>query len=173
MKTVDQPRNANATAGLKTVADAVWIATAALHHRHPEAAGFSPAAIQQEVFASRLTDKDEKTVYQHIIQHLLANRPKDPNRRKMLTEVEDGLRRLYVAGDPVHPSKKDGRSTPKPEDLPANLRHWLSWYEDWSRSHHPGKREPTSDIDPLLALAGTWTFGDGDTFIRELREGWE
>ena len=170
MKTAYQPRSTGA--GLKTVADAVWVATAALHHRHPEAAGFSPAAIREEVFASRLTDKDERTVYQHIIQHLLANKPKDPNVRKMLTEVGEGLRRLYVAGDPVHPSKKDGLSTPKPDDLPQDMRHWLTWYEGWSRAHSR-RRESTPTIDPLLALAGTWTFGDADTYVREMREGWE
>ncbi|MGD0799277.1 MAG: hypothetical protein ABR910_16295 [Acidobacteriaceae bacterium] len=169
MNTVDGSRSVNA--GLK-VADAVWVATAELHHRYPEAPGFSPASIREEVLTSRLTDKDQKSVYQHIIQHLLANKPKDPNGRKMLTEVGDGLRRLYIAGDPFHPSKKDGRSTPKPEDLPPSLRHWLSWYENWSRNH-PGKREPSPALDPLEALAGTWTFGDADTFVRELRKGWE
>jgi hypothetical protein len=155
-----------------TAADAVWIGTAMLHERYPDAAGFTPAAIQEEVLGSHLTSVLPKTIYQHIVQHVTATQPANPNRRRMLTEVSDGLRRLYLDGDDFHPSRNGAQSKPKPEDLPPQLRGWLDWYEGWSRVH-PGKRAPAPTLDPLEALAGTWTFGDADTYVRELREGWE
>jgi len=162
---------APATLGL-TAADAVWIATAMLHDRHPKTVGFSPAAIQNEVLRNNLTGTKPETVYQHIVQHVTATQPANPNRRRMLTELSDGSRRLFLDGDAFHPSRNGAQSLPKTQDLPPHLRGWLSWYEDWSRTH-PQKREATPALDPLEALAGTWTFGDADTYVRQQREGWE
>lgn len=159
------------TLGL-TAADAVWIATAMLHDRNPEAPGFTPTEIQDEVLRNHLTSTLSTTVYQHIVQHVTATQPANPNRRRMLTELSDGLRRLYLEGDSFHPSRNGAQSVPKAEDLPPHLRRWLSWYESWGRAH-PQKQEPVPAIDPLLALAGTWTFGDADEYLRKLREGWE
>ncbi len=159
------------TLGL-TAADAVWIATAMLHDRQPEATGFTPAEIQAEVTRNNLTGALPKTIYQHIMQHVTATQPANPNRRRMLTELRNGSRRLYLEGDDHHPSRDGAQFTPKPEDLAPHLRGWLSWYEIWSRSH-PDKREPSPAIDPLEELAGTWTFGDADTYVREIREGWQ
>jgi hypothetical protein len=169
--TMDTARSAPATLGL-TAADAVWIATAMLHERFPDATGFTPSTIQAEVLNNRLSSVLRKTVYQHIVQHIAATQPANPNRRRMLTEVNNGLRRLYLDGDDFHPSRNGAQSVPKPEDLPPNLRRWLNWYENWSRTHS-GTKVTTPTVDPLEALAGTWTFGDADTYVRELREGWE
>jgi len=159
------------TTGL-TAADAVWIATAMLHDRHPESAGFTPTSIQDEVLRNNLTSALPKTVYQHIVQHVTATQPANPNRRRMLTELSDGLRRLYLDGDSFHASRNGAQSLPKADDLPPHLRGWLSWYESWSRVH-PQKRNAAPPADPLEALAGTWTFGDADTYVRQQREGWE
>jgi len=155
-----------------TAADAVWIATAMLHERYPETAGFTPAAIQNEVLRNTLTGTKPETVYQHIVQHVTATQSANPNRRRMLTELNDGLRRLYIDGDSFHPSRNGAQSVPKAEDLQPHLRGWLSWYEKWSRAH-PQKRAADPAVDPFEALAGTWTFGDADTYVRQQREGWE
>ncbi len=159
------------TLGL-TAADAVWIATAMLHDRHPEASGYTPAAIQDEVLRNSLTSALPKTVYQHIVQHVTATQPANPNRRRMLTELNGGLRRLFLDGDAFHPSRNGAQCVPKADDLPPHLRGWLSWYENWSRSH-PGRRSASHAVDPFEALAGTWTFGDADTYVKRQREGWE
>lgn len=159
------------TLGL-TAADAVWIATAMLHERHPEAEGFTPVQIQAEVEKQHLTSALQKTVYQHIVQHVTATQPANPNRRRMLTETENGLRRLYLEGDTYHPSRNGAQFTPKAADLPSHLRGWLSWYTEWSRNH-PAKREPAPAVDLMDELEGTWMFGDADTYLRQLREGWE
>lgn len=171
LSTTGTPTRDVTTLGL-TAADAVWIATAMLHERYPEAAGFDPATIQEEVLRNKLTSAIPKTVYQHIVQHVTATQPANPNRRRMLTELSNGLRRLYLEGDAYHPSRNGAQFTPKPEDLPQHLRGWLSWYEQWSRAH-PERKEPSPALDPLESLSGTWTFGDADSYLRELREGWE
>lgn len=161
-----------ATLGL-TASDAIWIATARLHDRYPEAKGFTPAQIQDEVEQNHLTGVTPRTIYQHIVQHVTATQPANPNRRRMLTATDDGLRRLYLEGDDYHPSRNGGQFMPKADDLPPDLRGWLSWYTDeWSRNH-PSKREHPPAQDLMDALEGTWTFGDADTYLRELREGWE
>jgi len=90
----------------------------------------------------------------------------------MLTELPNGYRRLYIEGDAFHPSREGGQSTPKVEDLPRDLRRWLPWYEQWSKDHL-SKLSGSPMDDPLERLAGTWTFGDADSYLREMRDGWE
>ena len=156
-----------------TASDAIWIATARLHDRYPEAMGFTPAQIQDEVEQNHLTGVRSRTIYQHIVQHVTATQPANPNRRRMLTVTGDGLRRLYLESDNYHPSREGGQFMPKVDDLPPDLRGWVvDWYDDWSRNH-PSKRELAPAMDLMDALEGTWTFGDADTYLRELREGWE
>jgi hypothetical protein len=86
----------------------------------------------------------------------------------MLVETPDGLRRLYHRGDPVDPQRVGARSLPDARSLPGDYRKLLDWYAAWE-----SKNAGDLSIDPLLALSGSWTFGDADTYIRELREGWE
>lgn len=86
----------------------------------------------------------------------------------MLVETPEGLRRLYHRGDPVDPQRAGARHLPDPASLPESYRDLLNWYVAWERKH-----AASLSADPLLALAGTWTFGDADTYVRELREGWE
>lgn len=155
-----------------TAADAVWIGTAALHKRYPEAEGFAPNVIRDEVVKQHLTRAKIDTIYQHIVQHLVATLPANPNKRRMLSETRDGLRRLFVIGDQYHSSKNGTSHKPSAEALPTHLRNWLDWYEDWSRDRR-GSEKVSSEIDPLLALTGTWTFGDADTYLHKQREGWE
>jgi hypothetical protein len=166
----DPTPHATPTRGL-TAADAIWIATAQLHQQHPEAPGFTPAAIQDQVVALHLTRALPKTVYQHIIQHVTATQPARPNRRRMLTDLGNGLRRLYIEGDDFHPSRRDSQTTPKPKDLPLDLQSLLAWYGTWSRSQ--SSTPATPPVDPLLALVGTWTFGHADEYLRKHRTGWE
>jgi hypothetical protein len=156
-----------------TAADAIWIATARLHDRYPEAVGFTPAQILDEVEQNHLTSALPKTIYQHIVQHVTATQPAHPNRRRMLTEIGDGLRRLYLEGDAFHPSRDGAQFKPKVDDLPPDLRDWvLRWYPEWSE-RNPAKRKLAPTVNLMDALEGTWTFGDAETYLRELREGWE
>lgn len=148
--------------------DAVWVAVALLHREHPKRQAFSVREIEERVKKEGLTETDDRTVYQHANQHCVANRPPNPAKLRMLYETHDGLRRLYSAGDPFHP-ERDGRSTPRPEDLPERLRPLLDWYEHWSDK----RRERAAVEDPLLRLAGSgrgmWD-KDAVAYINRLRE---
>jgi hypothetical protein len=56
--------------------------------------------------------------------------------------------------------------TPKPEEIPAHP-HDANATQTNAQPRH---RRLIPAVDPLEALKGTWTFGDADTFVREMRE---
>jgi hypothetical protein len=91
----------------------------------------------------------------------------------MLLETGDGRRRLFRAGDPYHPAREGSKIAPEREDLPAEYRGLLSWYQDWKEVSLADKIKN----DPLLALYGSgkeiWADEHADEYIRRLREGWE
>jgi hypothetical protein len=151
-----------------SAADAVWVATALLHREHPRKKAFPVQEIVERVQSEHLSSRQPMTIYQHANQHCVANRPPNNARLSILVETPDGLRRLYRRGDPIDPLRIGTRHTPDPSSLPESHRHLLDWYAAWEKKH-------AGDVssDPLLALAGTWTFGDAGTFLRELREGWD
>ena len=151
-----------------SAADAVWVATALLHHDHPRKKGFSVQEIVHRVEIEHLSSRQPMTIYQHANQHCVANRPPNNARLCMLMETPDGLRRLYRRGDPTDPQRVGARHLPDPASLPEEHRRLLDWYTAWEN-----KNAGDVSSDPLLALAGTWTFGDADAYVRELREGWE
>jgi hypothetical protein len=155
-----------------TATNAVWIATANLHAKFPAAEGFTPDEIQNEVSSLKLFQKDPYTIRQHIGQHLVATKNANAKPRRMLTELANGKRRLFVEGDAYDLSRGNGPIYPQPEDLPLEFRSLLPWYQDWSRKHRQQRATPVED-DPLLALSGTWTFGDAATYLQEQRSGWE
>jgi hypothetical protein len=150
-----------------SAADAVWIATALLHREHPERNGFTVKEITDRVAAEHLSSRNAMTIYQHANQHCVANRPPNAAKLRMLIETPDGLRRLYHAGDPTDPRRTGSRSAP--EHLPEPFTDLAAWYTRWSKQHQ------TEDIDqdPLIALTGTWMYGEGDEYVNHLRSGWE
>ena len=132
------------------VADAVWLATAMLHREHPKAEGFTIAEIVEKVKQEALTDKEHISIYTHVNQHCVANRPPNQARLRMLIETKDEKRRLFCPSDSFH-AERDGRLTPKMDDIPVNLWPLLKWYEDWG-ARRRGRAVPD---DPLMALAGS------------------
>ncbi|MBS1799059.1 MAG: hypothetical protein JSS95_04455 [Acidobacteria bacterium] len=151
-----------------SAADAVWVATALLHREHPRTKAFSVQEIVHRVEVEHLSSRQPMTIYQHANQHCVANRPPNNARLCMLMETPDGLRRLYRRGDPVDPHRIGARRLPEASSLSADYRKLLDWYAAWE-----SKNAGDLSLDPILALAGTWTFGDADRYVRELREGWE
>jgi hypothetical protein len=151
-----------------SAADAVWVATALLHRENPRKKAFSVQEIVHRVEVEHLSSRQPMTIYQHANQHCVANRPPNNARLCMLVETPDGLRRLYHRGDPIDPQRTKARYLPDRASLPENYRGLLDWYADWDK-----KSARDVSADPLLALAGTWTFGDADAYVRELRESWE
>jgi len=156
-----------------SAADAVWVATALLHIRNPEKPYFATADIVDEVLRQKLTETQERTIYQHVTQHCVANREPKPNRPRMLLALGQGLRRLFVLGDKEDPGRVGAPFKPVAENLPPQFQPLLTWYED---EFVPKIRPAKKVIDPLLALVGRgkeiWADEHADDYVRRLREEW-
>jgi hypothetical protein len=87
----------------------------------------------------------------------------------MLYATARTRRRLFRAGDDVHPSRAKGRLVPEREQIPGRYRHLLDWYASGAQRQQPV-------ADPLLALRGTgrelWRDEPADEYVLRLREGW-
>jgi hypothetical protein len=155
------------------VADEVWIATALLHREHPEQPDFSIEEIVDRAAKESLSPTRRPSVYVHVVQHCVANRPPNPGRYRMLFETAPGRRRLYRKGDSYHPEREDSKTTPRAEEMPHGYNDLLTWYRDWSSNFNLS----VAQADPLLALAGSgaqlWSDENADKYVRRLREGWE
>ena len=165
-----------------SAADVVWIATALLHQGNPSRSEFSVQEIKERALKEDLWKGDAKTIYQHALQHCVANREPNNSKLRMLYDTrprEDrpGYRRLFRQGDHFDPgregSKYGMRTTPLREELPEEYLTLLDWYEEWSKQE--GSRKST--LDPLLALYGSgkhiWADEHADEYVARLREGWE
>ena len=86
------------------VADEVWLATALLHRENPFAEDFSLKEIEDRAAQEDLSDERRRGVYQHIVQHCVANRPPNPNDYRMLYETRPKHRRLFRLGTATIPS---------------------------------------------------------------------
>jgi hypothetical protein len=155
------------------VANEVWLAAALLQRQHPERASFAIEEIVARARKEGLVRPLRPGVYVHVVQHCVANRPPNPGRYRMLFETSDGKRRLYRRGDPYHPERDGAKITPSKEEIPERYRDLLDWYESWSER----RSREASQIDPLLALAGSgrdlWANEHADDYVKRLREGWE
>ena len=155
------------------VADEVWIATALLHREHPKASDFSIEEIVERARKEGLHEPLRPGVYVHVVQHCVANRPPNPGRYRVLIETSEGRRRLFHTGDPYHPDREGGKTTPRLEDLAEDYADLWDWYVEWDRN----RAKDLIKNDPLLSLRGTgkhiWADEHADEYVRRLREGWE
>jgi hypothetical protein len=155
------------------IADEVWIATALLHRDHPERADFTIQEIVERAHQEGLSKPLRPGVYVHVVQHCVANRPPNPGSYRMLFETPSGNRRLFRKGDPYHPDREGGKTTPHVEGLPRGYDALLNWYDEWSS----GGRQNAKQEDPLLSLRGSgkqvWADEHADDYVRRLRQGWE
>ncbi|KAH0536483.1 hypothetical protein GP486_008880, partial [Trichoglossum hirsutum] len=150
------------------VADAVWVAAAMLHRANPRRVGFTVAEIVEKVKAEGLTEGKDVSIYTHVNQHCVSNRPPNDAKLRMLDELDGDLRRLHCPNEPSHPAR-NGRFCPEPKDLSYELLPLLGWYEEWCQKQATRAREE----DPLLELAGTgsgrWE-RDAVSYVSRLRE---
>ena len=155
-----------------TATNAVWIGLSTLHASHPDAEGFTKEEIENEIRRMNLFQKNPSTITTHITNHLAANKSANAKPRRMVTQLPGGQLRLFIEGDPYHSSRLNGPVHPSLEDLPLEFRPLLRWYEAWSHQHRK-KRLTSQGKDPMEMLEGTWTFGESDTFLGEMRRSWE
>jgi len=155
------------------VADEVWIAAARLHREQPTRPDFTVEEIVARALEDAPAPARRGSVYVHVVQHCVANRPPNPARYRMLFETAPGRRRLFRSGDAYHPAREGSKTVPSPDDLPQGYTDLLVWYRQWSSA----ARERSPKTDPLLSLLGSgkelWADEPADQYVRRLREGWE
>ncbi len=155
------------------VADEVWIAGALLHREQPDKADFALEEIVDRARMEGIERPLRPSVYVHVVQHCVANRPPNPARYRMLFQTAEGRRRLFRKGDTYHPGREGAKITPAPAALPPAYAHLLAWYREWSAAAAQASQEG----DPLLALFGSgqglWSDEHADDYVRRLREGWK
>lgn len=156
-----------------TAADLIWIATASLERENPARKGFSHDEIRQRVYSLEPDHGfPDATIRTHITTHCVANKRPDPGKHRKLYMNPDGTYRLYRSGDPCDPGRKEGKTVPDANRIPAKYHDLLEWYQSGDAGH-----APTSETDPILALQGIgkelWReLGGGERFIRALRANW-
>jgi hypothetical protein len=153
-----------------SVADQVWIAAALLHREHPDRVSFLKKEIQQRCEILDAAGARRPGISQHISTHCVASRPASPAKHRMLTRTGTGRRRLFRSGDQVHPSRRNGKSTPRREDLPEQYHELLDWYET-EYNKVPAVAEPASrsrgaSAEALMRLMGRISREDADELTR-------
>ncbi len=153
------------------VADAVWVSAALLTRENPRRKEFTVEEIVDRVVREGLYPGSRSSIYQHAVQHCVANRPVNSGRYRMLFATGKSKRRLFHGGDPYTASREGSKVAPERDDLPRKYHDLLDWYSGkWGRN----KQEET---DPLLAMRGIakglWADEHPDDYVRRLREGWE
>jgi len=104
-----------------------WIATALLHRSHPERPDFSVYEIRKQ--AEQEFGAVRPGVYQHIVNHGVAQAKPAPARLRLFTQTGHGRRRLFRPGDPENPARKAGKTHPTADELPQKYRDLIEWYE--------------------------------------------
>ncbi|HWE85786.1 MAG TPA: hypothetical protein VG267_12640 [Terracidiphilus sp.] len=170
------------------IADGVWIATALLHREYPDRPDFAESEIMARFVAERLPrGEHSNSLPAHIHSHCVANHPRsrkrtDPGKLqggayRILYESRSGFRRLFRPGDDVHPDRvqprRQSKTIPRREEIPAAYHDLLNWYEIWTKSGNYPAPIANLDDDPLLRLRGSgrhiWADEHADEYVERLR----
>lgn len=158
------------------VADEVWIATALLHREHPEREDFSISEIVERAEREMLAKPLRPGVRVHVTVHCVAGLAPNPGRYCMLHATTSGRRRLWRAGDPIHPERVGAKVVPAAEEIPEAYRHLLDWYRSEYAPPGSARRGRAPAPDPLLELRGSgaqmWADEHADEYVDRLRTDW-
>src|SRR5262249_42419024 len=81
----------------------------------------------------------------HASKHCVANKSPNPGSYRMLLETSRGRRRLFKPGDPFHPSRAKGKIRPEKDELPAEHRSLIDWYDQVFCNEQPPTSLPPND----------------------------
>ncbi len=152
------------------VADEVWLATALLHHDHPEREDFKLREIRER--AGREFRDDRPGVWQHIVGHCVATNKPSPASYRILHQTDRGRRRLFREGDPCHAGRRSGKMRPVRADIPTEYWRLLDWYDkDYQKGG--GGMTPSSNPSKLLAFVGAIAAFDLQMMTEAIRAGSE
>lgn len=155
------------------VADEVWVATALLHRENPSRTDFTINEIVSRARAEAIAPELRPGIRVHALQHCVGNRPPSPGRYRMLFATGKSTRRLFRPSDPSDPNRYGSKTVPDKSEIPPAYQPLLAWYEsEYARSGVTHQTE-----DSILRLRGLgseiWNGVDADSYVRQLRKGWE
>jgi AbrB family looped-hinge helix DNA binding protein len=136
-----------------TIADSVWLATALLHQQNSGAIDFSVQEIIGKATDERLIQGYRPSLQVHASKHCVANKPPNPGRYRILLETTRGRRRLFKEGDPFHPDRREGKTRPSRDEVPAKYQSLIDWYDRiYSKKSGPAN---VSSIGALTKMTNT------------------
>jgi uncharacterized protein (DUF433 family) len=97
-----------------------------------------------------------RPVQVHASIHCVANKEPNPATYRMLYETPEGGRRLFRGGDVAHPARQ-GKITPRPEDIPAAYHDLLRWYREvYNQAGSEGQQgaAPSAEYHDAAAAGG-------------------
>lgn len=161
------------------VADELFLIMALLHREHPHAESFTIAEILERAAQEGLgtARHDQKSLRQHAYEHAAANIApgKQGGRYRMVFREEDNRIRLLRESDYVHPDRHQ-KLRPNLSEVPERYHELIEWAERWQKKD-AGKRPASKWLSGLHELRGLgrerWHGVDPDSYVRNLREGWE
>lgn len=150
----------------------VWLSVALLQRETGRDATFSTPVIERRIEAEHWAGGvDKHTLSSHISGHCLASARPGPARARMLTRTSRGRYRLYRPGDPTHPGRLSGRTTPAKEDVPATHRDLLAWYE--TEYATLDRAAAMDEFIRIMRESGAFRGVDADAYVRDQRLGWD
>jgi hypothetical protein len=166
------------------LADRIWIAVALLHREMSEREDFTRSEIRSKLRMTGLMEQPvalkPKSVSAHLKEHLVANLPPSSSKYRMLYETQPGALRLFRMGDFIDPGRQPRRPSshipkhiPVRDEIPAEYRPLLDWYESWSKETHATPAPINWEDDPLIRLIGSgkhiWADEHADEYVENLR----
>lgn len=159
------------------VADEIWLATCLLHLENPRREDFSVGEIVERAIREKLAGGYRPGLQIHASNHCVATKPPNPARHRMLSETGRGRRRLFRPGDKFHRDRKQGKTHPAVEDLPATYRRLVDWYEHDYLNRNGQEEEdplpPPSKMADLLKFVGMISSSDLEKMEAAIQEDFE
>lgn len=153
-----------------TYADRVFIVVATLHRQNPSAEDFSTSEILDQAARMKLIGA-KNTFSTHLSSHIVANKPPQPDRDRMLFSTAWGRCRLLKKGDEVH-HLRTGKIFPDLKDLPTEYFELVAW----AKTRYEESGEDQHHFAGLISLMGTgselWKDEPADQYIERLRSNW-
>jgi hypothetical protein len=159
-----------------TIANEVWIAAALLQREQLDRESFSAQEIQSRLARENIFGQVRAGVGAHVYLHCVAVKPANAERHRYLTPMGRGRYRLFRSGDAFDPTRSEGKTHPRRDELPDGYRQLVDWYEAAYAVVGGGKVKD----DPILALRGLGVSDpshrlsdeEADAYVASLREGW-
>jgi hypothetical protein len=153
----------------------VWLATALLHRANPARTDFTLPEIRSKVIELNPRRASQKGLNTYLSSHCVASKKRQDRSigPRILTDAGSARRRLYRAGDPYHESRAGGKVRPDPEDIPAQFRGLVDWYERVYSARPMASPAQRDRMEALREVVGTITKGDLELMKRAIEQACE